>query len=218
MKHMQYFFLPLIMWVILASQSYAEDSDPLFAGLTTRKKALAHRLFGLGMLPQKEMEKTIASLMIASFSTEEILQSAVEIGNSTMVRVLLSRGDHSTYFMAPLMTAVRNNDYIITKLLLNAGFNADRWEYDIGSSNPLIGGPSTPLNEAVNQDNYDITKLLLEYGADPHKKNYHQGVLIRHPLSRAKSEKVRTLLRSYGAVTPYDNCRRALHSFFAVEK
>ncbi len=56
-------------------------------------------------------------------------------------------------------------------------------------------GFMTPLHEGVLQDHLPTTEWLLEKGADPGVRD-HQG---HTPLEFAKTEKMKTLLRRYGA-------------------
>ena len=66
--------------------------------------------------------------------------------------------------MTPLYLSIQNNDYLISKILLN--FKADP---NISNINR-----NTPLLMAVSKNFYDLVELLLEYGANiNHLNNIH---------------------------------------------
>ena len=236
---MQLFLSAVIIGTVLLSQSHG-DGTGITTG--NSKKELARQLIELNKeasASRKYMEKAVDNLMDQGldihFKYKEIILGflkfekirtttpfidAVQSGNRIMVEILLSR-IKSEYvghighalnnnikikrhtYVTPLMVATENGDYDMAKLLMDmdtSGDNAMRGFFD-----------PTPLNIAVDQDNYKLVKLFLERGADPDRHDFNK-VFFPHPLSRAKSEKMRSLLRSYGTRTFFDNCRRSLRS------
>ena len=141
------------------------------------------------------------------------LVDAVRDKNPTMVEVLLSRGanpnglKHVNRF-DPLTIAVRNNDYFTAQLLLDAGAAIEgaikyKWNRKYNWNAAL-----TPLHIAIQQNNIDMVKLLLEGKANPNFL-YPGSLFLSHPLSIAKTEEMRSLLRSYGARSFLYTCRSA---------
>ncbi|XP_076995562.1 ankyrin repeat domain-containing protein 31 isoform X2 [Tamandua tetradactyla] len=121
---------------------------------------------------------------------ESQLHLAARRGNLSLVKVLIESGadvnlkDDAGWTPLHKASSEGYNDIIVELLKAGAHVNSEN----------LDGIP--PLHDAVANNHLKATEILLQNGANPNKKDHNQ----KTALDEADDEKVKQLLKSYGAV------------------
>ena len=136
----------------------------------------------------KEIEEAKKTLKLTQELIEEMNKETAEF-DIQVVKDLIKRGADikakDTYEATVLHVASWYGDEELAKECLQAGIDVNAKDID-GRS---------PLYVAVQEDNIDLAKFLIDSGADVNAKGEYGFT----PLHRAKSQKMRNLLREHGA-------------------
>lgn len=133
---------------------------------------------------------TFSTAIVFGQSTNEKLFKAVLNRDSINVELLLDKGGNpnfkmkqGAFEMSMLITAVQNQDYKTTKLLLEHKAEVDFKDWF----------KTTALMYAVNKGNKPIVELLIANGADPNAKD-EQGNSVLSAAKESKNEEVIKLI------------------------
>nr|XP_051694648.1 ankyrin repeat domain-containing protein 31 isoform X2 [Oryctolagus cuniculus] len=138
----------------------------------------------------KSTEKKTAGINKRNARGESRLHLAARRGNLSLVKTLIDSGanvnlkDHAGW--TPLHEASQKGCSDVIVELLNAGANVNS-----GNLDGIL-----PLHDAVTNSHLQAAEILLQHGADPNQKHQNQ----KTALDEADDERMRELLRSYGAV------------------
>ncbi|XP_036081843.1 ankyrin repeat domain-containing protein 31 isoform X4 [Rousettus aegyptiacus] len=135
-------------------------------------------------------EKKTAGISKKNARGESQLHLAARRGNLSLVRALIESGadvnlkDNAGWTPLHKASSEGSNDIIVELLKAGANVNCENLDGVL------------PLHDAVANNHLKVAEILLQHGANPNQKNQKQ----KTALDEADDEKMKELLKSYGAI------------------
>nr|WIK87306.1 ankyrin repeat family protein [Oriental turtle dovepox virus] len=173
--------------VLIHPQYKCKKINVLFSAIYDNDVRAVKYLLDRNLNPDDEID-----IINSTFNHIYPLITAAALGYTEIVRLLISYKSNVNkqdrlYKKAALHMAVQNNDYNITRMLLENGANPNLVDFEM----------STPMHIALlfNPTNSNMVSMLLKYGSDIHLKDKYGKSSIDLASNERVSEEIKMLIR-----------------------